>query len=69
MSLYIVCLLLGCLTSQQPASAPQGICSDEFMCCHTEIEVADQTISVSHSILTPGQPVPALTPGVWQGSH
>ena len=26
-------------------------------------------ISPSHSILTPGQPVPALTPGAWQGSH
>ena len=59
-----VSLLVGCLTSQQHASVSQGrICSDNFMCCHTEIEVADQTFSVSpsHSILTPGWPVPALT--------
>ena len=39
-----VCLLVGCLTSQQQASVSQGrICSDNLTCCHTEIEVADQT--------------------------
>ena len=27
------------------------------------------SISPSHSILTPGQPVPAVTSGAWQGSH
>ena len=38
-------LLVGCLTSQQHASISQGrICSDNFTCCHTEIEVADQTV-------------------------
>ena len=37
-------LFVGYLTSQQHASASQGrICSDNFTCCHTEIEVADQT--------------------------
>ena len=36
-------------------------CSDSCPCCHIEIEVADQTISPSHNILTPGQPVPAPT--------
>ena len=37
-------LFVGCLTSQQHASVSQGwICSDNFMCCHTETEVADQT--------------------------
>ena len=64
MSLFIgVCLLVGCLTSQQHASVSLGWdCSDNFTCCHTEKEVADQTfISPSHSILTPDQPVPALT--------
>ena len=56
-------LLVGCLTSQQYASVSQGqICSDKWMCCHTEIEVADQTFYLTHSILTLGQPVPALTP-------
>ena len=69
-----VCLLVGCLTSQQHASVSQGrICTDNFTCCHTDREAADQTpTSPSHSILTPGPPVPALThktPGAWQGSH
>ena len=61
------------LTSKQHASVSQGrICSDNCMCCHTEIEVADRTtISTGYSILTPGQPVPALTlkASAWQGSH
>ena len=37
------CLLVACLTSQQHASVlvSQGrIYSDNFMCCHTEIDVA-----------------------------
>ena len=39
-----VCWLVGCLTSQQHASVSQGrICTDNFTCCHTEIEVADPT--------------------------
>ena len=47
------------LPSQQHASVSQGrINKDNFTCCHTETEVADQTF---HLILTPGQPVPALT--------
>ena len=51
-----------CLTSQQHARASQGrICSDNCKRCHTEKEAADQTTSPSHSILTPGRPVPALT--------
>ena len=57
-----VCLLVGCLASQQQASVSQGrICSDNFTCCHTETEVADQTFYLTHSILTPGRPVPVLT--------
>ena len=57
------CLLFfGCWTFQQHASVPQGrICCDNFTCCHTEIEVADQTTSPSHSIQTSGQPVTALS--------
>ena len=55
--------LFGCLTSQQLATVYHGrIRSDTFTSCHTEIEVADQTISTSHSILSPGPPAPALTP-------
>ena len=56
--------LLVALTSQQHASVSQGrICSENFTCCHTEIELADPTshISPSHSILIPDRPVPALT--------
>ena len=61
-----VCLLVGCLTSHQHASVSQGcICSDNFTCCHTEIEVADQTFyltqytdtgltSLSADPITPG---------------
>ena len=47
------CLLVGCLMSQQQASASQGrICSDNFTCCHTEIEVADQTFYLTQSQYT-----------------
>ena len=38
----VVCWLVGCLTSQQHASVFQGrICSHNFTCGHTEIEVTD----------------------------
>ena len=38
------------------------ICSDNLTCCHTEIEVADQTFYwPHHNILTLGRPVPVLT--------
>ena len=46
-------LLVGCLTSQQHAMVSQGrICSDKFTCCHTEIEVADQTFQFTQSQYT-----------------
>ena len=69
-----VFLLVGCLTSQQQASVSQGqICSDNFMCCHTEIEVADQTFYLTQSQYTdPGPTSPSadpITPVTWQGSH
>ena len=59
-----VCLLfVGCLTSQQHASVFQGrICSDNVTCCHTEIEVADQTFYLTQSQYTDTGPTsPALT--------
>ena len=70
----IVCLFVGCLTSQQHASASQGrICSDNFTCCHTEIQVADQTFYLTQSQYTDTGPTSPsadpITPGVWQGSH
>ena len=47
-----VCLF-GCLKSQQQASVSQGrICSDNFTCCHTETEVADQTFYLTQSQYT-----------------
>ena len=69
----IVCLLVGCLTSQQQASVSQGrICSDNCTCCHTEIEVADQTFYLTQSQYTDTGPTSPsadpITPGAWQGS-
>ena len=69
-----VCLLVACLTSQQQASVSQGrICSDNFTCCHTEIEVADQTFYLTQSQYTDTRPTSPsadpITPGAWQGSH
>ena len=67
-------LLVGCLTSQQQASVSQGrICMDNFTCCHTEIELADQTFYLTQEQYTDtGQTSPSAdpkTPGAWQGSH
>ena len=67
-------LLVGCLTSQQQASVSQGrICSDNFTCCHTEVEVADPTFYLTQSQYTDTGPTSPsadpITPGAWQGSH
>ena len=67
-------LFVGCLTSQQHASVSQGrICSDNFTCCHTEIEVADQTFYLTQSQYTDTRPTSPsaypITPGAWQSSH
>ena len=69
-----VCLLVGCLTSQQHASVSQGrICSGNFTCCHTEIEAADPTFHLTQSQYTDTGPTSPsadpMTPGAWQGSH
>ena len=63
-----VCMYVGCLTSQQHASVSQGqICSDNFTCCHTEIEVADQTFHLTQSQYTDTTPTSPsadpITPG------
>ena len=40
----LLLLVVGCLVSQHNTSVSKGwICSDKFMCCHTDIEVADQS--------------------------
>ena len=67
-------LFVGCLTSQQQASVSQGrICSDNFTCCHTEVEVADPTFYLTQSQYTDTGPTSPsadpITPGAWQGSH
>ena len=67
------CLLVGCLTSQQQASVSQGqICSDNFTCCHTEIEAAHQMFYLTQSQYTDTGPTSLstdpITPGAWQGS-
>ena len=68
-----VCLLVGCLTSQQHVSVSQGrICSDSFTCCHAEIEVADPTFYLTQSQCTdtgPTSPSADPMPGAWQGGH
>ena len=67
-------LLVGCFTSQQQASVSQGrICSDNFTCCHTEIEAADQTFYLTQSQYTDTGPTSPsadpITPGAWQSSY
>ena len=62
------CLLVGCLTSQQHASVSQGgICTDNFTCCHTEIEAADPTFYLTQSQYTDTGPTSPsadpITPG------
>ena len=53
----VIVLFVGCLTSQQHASVSQGrICSENFTCCHTEIEVADQTFYLTQSQYTDNEP-------------
>ena len=69
-----VVVLVGCLTSQQHASVSQGrICKDNFTCCHSEIEVADQTFHLTQSQYTDTGPTSPsadpITPGAWQGRH
>ena len=69
-----MCWLLACLTSQQHASLSQGrICSDNFTCCHTETEAADQTFHLTQSQYTDTVPTSPsadpITPGAWQGVH
>ena len=69
-----VCWLVGCLTSRRHASVSQGrICTDNFTCCLTEIEVADPTFRLTQSQYTDTGPTSPstdpITPGAWQGSQ
>ena len=65
---------VGCLASQQQASVSQGrICSDNFTCCHTEVEAADPTYYLTQSQSTDTGPTsPSADPimtGAWQDNH
>ena len=67
-------LLVACLTSQQQANVSQGReCTDNFTCCHTEIEVADPTFYLTQSQYTDTGPTSTsadpIMPGAWQNSH
>ena len=62
------------LASQQRASVFQGrICSDNFTCRHTEIEVADETFYLAQSQNTETGPTSPsaepILPDAWQGIH
>ena len=66
-------MFVGCFTSQQHASVSQGpTCTNNFTCCHTEIQVADHTFYLTQSQYTDtGQTSPSddpPMPGAWQGS-
>ena len=71
---FVCCLLVACLTYQQHACVSEGwICTDNFTCCHTEVEVADQTFYLTQSQYTDTGPTSPssdpVMPGAWQGSH
>ena len=60
--------------AQPHANVSQGrIYSDNYTCCHTEIEVANQTFYLTQSQYTDTRPTSPstdpLTPSAWQGSH
>ena len=70
----LLACLLACLTSQQHASVSQGrISTNNFTCCHTETEVADQTFYLTQSQYTDTGPTSTsadpIAPGAWQGSY
>ena len=69
--IIVISMFVGCLTSQQQASVSRGrICSDNFTCCHTEIEVADPTLHLTQLQYTDTSPSTGPTTlSAWQGSR
>ena len=68
------CVVVGWVMSQQCTGVSLGLISpDNWMCCHTEVEVADQTLFLTLSWYTDmGPTIPGadlVTVGFWQGSH
>ena len=69
-----VCLLAGCVTSQQHGSVCQGqFCPDMLTCCNTKVEITDQTFYPTQTHFTGTGPTSTSadpkTPGASQGSH
>ena len=55
--------------SLQHVSVSQGqICSDSFLCCHTEMEVTDQTFYLTESQLTDTKPTSPSTDPIMLGT-
>ena len=58
------------LVANVPATSQGRICSDNFTCCHTEIEVADPTFYLTQSQYTDTGPTSPsadpITPGAWR---
>ena len=70
--LWVLNSLFVCWLLNVPATR-ECICPDNFTCCHTEMEVADQTFYLTQSQYTDTGPTSPsadpITPGAWQGSH
>ena len=69
-----LCCLVARLMNQQHACVIQGwICSDNCMCCHIEVEVSDQTFSLTLLQYTDTRPASpsagVIKPGAWKGIH
>ena len=66
-------VVFGCLKFQRYAGGPhRRICLEICKCCHTEIDVADQTFYLTQSQSTdtgPTSPADPKTPGAWRCSH
>ena len=63
---------VGHLTSQQHASVSQGrSCSDNYTCCHTDIEFQTFYLTQSqHTDTGPTSPCSdPILPGAWHGTH
>ena len=73
MAQWNFCLLDAWRSSNMPVYLKGRICSDNFTCCRTEIEFADQNVHLTQSQYTDTGPTSSctdpITPGAWQGSH
>ena len=67
------CLLVAYSPSNMQVYLRDGCAQYNFTCCHTEIQVADQTFHLTQSQYTDTGPTSPsadpITPGVWQGNH